>query len=564
MNAATPEKPLTKVEEIKTKSNFLRGTIADGLADTATGAIAEDDTNLLKFHGMYQQDDRDLRIERKRQNLEKAFIFMIRVRVPGGVATPDQWLMMDELSETYGNKTLKLTTRQAFQLHGLIKKDLRKTIQGMHSKLMDSIAACGDVNRNVMCNPDPEQSEHHQEVFQVAKSISEHLLPRSKAYYAIWLEQEKVAGTEEFEPIYGKTYLPRKFKIGVAIPPSNDVDIFSQDLGFIAIIENNKIVGYNVTAGGGLGTSHGQADTYPRLADVLGFVTPDQVLQVSECVVTTQRDYGDRTSRKHARLKYTIDDKGVEWFKAEVEKRMGFKFQPAKAFHFDRIADRYGWNKGVDGKWSLTLFIQNGRVKDTAEYPMKSALREIARIHDGDFRLTSSQNLIIAKISDANRPKIEAILKQNKMDKCWEQTGLRLNSLACVALPTCGLSLAESERYLPDLIKDLEKAIDESGLHNDAISIRMTGCPNGCARPYLAEIGLIGRAPGKYNVYLGAKYDGSRLNTLYKESLKHDEIVNELSAIIKRYAQERTTGEGFGDFCIRAEYVKPYVRPQKS
>ncbi len=560
MSTDTTVKPVTKVEEIKVKSNFLRGTIAQGLDDLSTGAIAEDDTNLLKFHGMYQQDDRDLRIERKRQNIEKAFIFMIRVRVPGGVSTSEQWLMMDELSETYGNKTIKLSTRQAYQLHGLIKKDLRKTIQKMHSQLMDSIAACGDVNRNVMCNPDPEQSEHHHEIFQLSKSISEHLLPKSKAYYEIWLEQEKIVGTEEFEPLYGQTYLPRKFKIGVALPPSNDVDIFSQDLGYIAIIENNKIIGYNVTVGGGLGTSHGQADTYPRLADVIGFVTPDQVLKAAEGIMTTQRDFGDRTSRKHARLKYTIDDRGIEWFKNEVENRIGFKFQPAKPFAFDRIADRYGWNKGIDGKWSLTLFIQNGRVKDTADYPMKTALREIAKIHDGDFRLTASQNLIIAKISESNRPQIEAILQSHKMDKCWEQSGLRLNSLACVALPTCGLSLAESERYLPDLLKEIEKTLEECGLQEDAISIRMTGCPNGCARPYLAEIGLIGRAPGKYNLYLGAKYDGSRLNSLYKESLKHDEIVAELSGIIRRYAKERTEGETFGDFCIRAEYVKPFQR----
>ncbi len=554
MSTETVEKALTKVEEIKSRSNFLRGTIADGLADTSTGAISDDDTNLLKFHGMYQQDDRDLRIERKRQNLEKAFSFMIRVRVPGGIATPAQWLTMDDLSETYGNKTMKLTTRQAFQLHGLLKGNLRNTIKGMHQKLMDSIAACGDVNRNVMCNPDPEQSELHQEVYEISKSISEHLLPKTRAYYEIWLEDEKVAGGEE-EPIYGATYLPRKFKIGVAIPPSNDVDIFSQDLGYIAVVENGKLIGFNVTVGGGLGTSHGQADTFARLADLIGFCTKEQVLKVAECVVTTQRDFGDRTSRKHARLKYTIADRGIEWFKGEVETRMGFKFQPAKPYSFTGIADRYGWHKGVQNKWSLTLFIQNGRVRDTANYPMKTCLREIAKIHDGDFRLTASQNLIIARISEENKSKIEEILRNHKMDNCWKQTGLRLNSLACVALPTCGLSLAESERYLPDLLNDLEKVIDECGLNQEAISIRMTGCPNGCARPYLAEIGLVGRAPGKYNLYLGAKYDGTRLNTLYKESLKHEDILKELSGLFRRYAQERNLGEQLGDFCHRAGYV---------
>lgn len=556
ISEAETEKPLSKNEGIKSASNFLRGTLLEGLSDQTTGALADDDTQLTKFHGIYQQDDRDVRAERRRQKLDKAYSFMLRVRVPGGIATPAQWLTMDRLSDQRANGTIKLTTRQAFQLHGIIKGNLQPVMRGMHEELMDSIAACGDVNRNVMCNPDPEQSEVHREVYETSKGISLHLLPRSRAYFEIWIDGKLQEGGEpEEEPIYGATYLPRKFKIGVAVPPSNDVDVFSQDLGYIAIVKDGKVVGYNVTVGGGLGTTHGNKETFPRLGDVIGFCRPDQVNAVAEAVVTTQRDYGDRTNRAHARLKYTIEDRGIEWFKAEVESRLGWKFAKAKPYKFDRIADRYGWHKGIGGKWTLTLFIQNGRVRDVEGYPMKTALRKIAEIHTGDFRLTASQNLIVAGITPKQKKVIEGILAENGMENCWEQTGLRLNSLACVALPTCGLALAEAERYLPDLVTALEDVVEEAGLSQQEISIRMTGCPNGCARPYLAEIGLIGRVPGKYNLYLGAKYEGTRLNTLYRESLTHEQIVAELKPILLGYAKDRKKGERFGDYCHRAGLV---------
>ncbi len=553
------EPKLSKNEAIKTASNFLRGTLAKGLADTLTGDISADDAQLIKFHGSYIQDDRDERSERRKKKLDKAYSFMIRVRVPGGVATPEQWLSMDALSDRYANGTLKLTTRQAFQFHGVLKSNLKTTIQKINQSLLDTIAACGDVNRNVMCNPNPYESDFHGEVLEVAQKISEHLTPRTRAYHEIWLDEEKIEGSEEeVEPIYGKTYLPRKFKIVVAVPPSNDVDIYAHDLGYIAIIEKGKIIGYNVTVGGGMGMTHGNAATHPRLAEVMGFCTPDQVVEVAEKVVLVQRDFGDRSNRAHARLKYTIQDRGLDWFRDEVEQRLGYKLGKAKPFKFDSTGDRYGWNKGADGKWHLTLYIPNGRVKDTAEFPMKTGLREIAKIHKGDFRLTCNQNLMIGQIADKDRPLIEKMLEQYGLDRGLSSSGLRLNSMACVALPTCGLSLAESERYLPDLVTELEEVVESCGLRDDAIIIRMTGCPNGCARPYLGEIGLVGKAPGKYNLYLGAGFDGARLNRLYKVSVKAEDLKEELRPLIESYAKERKKGECFGDFCMRSGWVKPF------
>ncbi|MEM9444148.1 MAG: NADPH-dependent assimilatory sulfite reductase hemoprotein subunit [Verrucomicrobiota bacterium] len=556
---------LAKNESIKTASNYLRGTLIEGLADQTTGSLAADDTQLTKFHGIYQQDDRDVRKERRKQKLEPAFSFMIRVRVPGGVCTPKQWLEMDEIATTYANQTLKLTTRQAFQFHGVIKSNLKTTIQDINKAVLDTIAACGDVNRNVMCNPNPYQSTLHADALKTAQDISDHLTPRTKAYHEIWLtdeagEKHQVTvdpehSNREEEPIYGKTYLPRKFKIVVAIPPSNDVDIFAHDLGFIAIIEEEKIVGYNITVGGGMGMTHGNEKTYPRLADVMGYCLPEQVVEVAEKVVLVQRDYGDRNDRKHARLKYTIEDHGLDWFKAEVEKRLGYKLEDPKPFHFDDNGDRYGWTEDANGSHHLTLFITNGRVKDSKDLPMLTGLREIAKIHTGDFRLTANQNLIIANISSTQKPAIKQLLEKYNMHDTYEASGMRLNSMACVALPTCGLSLAESERYLPSLIGELETVLEECGLRDDAITIRMTGCPNGCARPYIAEIAFVGRGPSSYNVYLGGGFVGDRLNKLYKQSVKASEIKGLLKPVILDYAQTRKGGEKFGDFVIRKGYV---------
>ncbi len=551
-NESDAPKPLAANEGIKTASNFLRGTIAEELLDESTGAISEDNQQLTKFHGLYLQDDRDLRTERRKAKLEKAFSFMLRVRLPGGRCTPAQWLVLDQLADERANGSLRLTTRQTFQFHGLLKGNVKPLVQGMHKVLLDSIAACGDVNRNVMAPPNPERSPAHAAMYDHAKGISEHLLPSTRAYHEIWLDEEKVAGGEpEVEPLYGATYLPRKFKIGFAIPPSNDVDVYSQDLGFIGIVENGELVGYNVTAGGGLGMSHGNVETYPRLADTLGYISADQVNAIGEAVMTTQRDYGDRTNRKHARLKYTIEDRGVAWFKAEVEQRSGITFGPAREINFTTIQDPHGWNKCADGTWFYGLHILSGRIIDRDGWKMKTALREIAQLGAGDFRLTPSQNVTISGLTTEQKAAVNAILAKYGLDKENERSPLRLNAMSCVALPTCGLALAESERVLPEVLEKFEKVFEAAGLAHDAISLRMTGCPNGCGRPYLAEIGFVGKGPGKYALYVGAKYNGSRLNRMLAPRVTIDESIELLTPIIQRYAQERSEGEEFGDFCDR-------------
>ena len=546
-------KPLAVNETIKAASNLLRGTLVADLQDTSTGAISDDNGQLTKFHGLYLQDDRDLRNALKKEGKEKAFSFMLRVRLPGGVATPAQWLVLDKLAGDLASPSLRLTTRQTFQFHGILKGDVKPLVQRMHKALLDSIAACGDVNRNVMAPPNPERSAALQEVYNHARDWSEFALPKTRAYHEIWLDEKLVAGGEpEREDMYGPTYLPRKFKTGFVLPPSNDVDVYSQDLGYIAILDGDKLVGYNVTVGGGLGMSHGNAETYPRLADALGFITPEHVNVIGAAVLSTQRDHGDRTNRKHARLKYTIEDRGVAWFKEQVEQRSGVTFGPARAVNFTTIEDPHGWHECADGTSFYGLHILSGRIRDEAGWPMKTALREIAEMHTGDFRLTPSQNVTISGVSREQRPKIEAILAKHGLHHENERSRLRLNSMSCVALPTCGLALAESERILPQLLEQLEPHFVQAGVASEAVSLRVTGCPNGCARPYLAEIGLVGRAPNKYALYLGAKYNGERLNRLASPSVTLDAAVKMLAPIIQRYGNERLPGEGFGDFCDRA------------
>jgi len=551
----------TRNEIIKENSRLLRGTIAEGLADVSTGAISEDDSQLTKFHGTYLQDDRDVRPERAKKKLEKAYSFMIRVRLPGGVTTSKQWLGLDAIAGTYANHTLRLTTRQTFQFHGVIKSNMKRAMQAMNAALLDTLAACGDVNRNVLAASNPYLSKTHAAVHDLAVKVSEHLLPQTGAYHEIWLDGEQVidetrpAKTDE-EPIYGTHYLPRKFKIVIAVPPSNDVDIFAHDLGYIAIVEGGKLVGYNVTVGGGMGMTHGEHDTFPRTADLLGFCTTEQAVDVAEKVVTVQRDWGNRESRKRARLKYTIEDRGLGNFRAEVEKRLGYKLGEPRPFEFTSTGDVIGWEQGTDKKWHLTLFVENGRIKDLPGWSLRTALREIAEVHPDGFVVTANQNLIIANVAAKAKAKIEAILKAHGIAIGTSLSGLRRNSMACVALPTCGLALAEAERFLPELLTALEESLDKAGLKGDDIVIRMTGCPNGCARPYLAEIGLVGRNPGLYNLYLGAAFNGSRLNKLYAEDVDKVRIVRLLEPLFARYAKEREEGEHFGDFAIRAGYVR--------
>ena len=550
--------PLDKLgpdETLKANSDYLRGTIKKSLADDVTAAVAANDGKLMKFFGIYQQDDRDIRDERRRQKLESAFFFMTRVRLPGGICSPSQWLKLDELARTYGGDTLRLTTRQTFQLHHVMKQNLRAVIQGLRDVLLDTKAACGDDTRGVMCAVNPSLSKLHGEVYALAKRASDHATHKTGAYNEIWYGAERQETDGPEEPFYGRTYMPRKFKIGFAIPPSNDIDVYSQDLGFIAIARGGKLKGFNVAIGGGLGRTDQAPKTYPRLATVIGYIETDKLFPTIGAVMSVQRDYGDRVDRSHARFKYTIDEKGLDWIKAEIERRLGFALAPAQPYTFTSNGDPLGWVKGEDGHDHCTLFIQNGRVINRPDRPMMDGLRAIARVHKGMFRITPNQNLIISDIAPKDRPAIEALLEEYGLDEFENRSGLRLNSMACVALPTCGLAMAESERYLPDLITKIEVILSVHGLKDDPITIRMTGCPNGCARPYIAEIGLTGRAPGKYNLYLGGGFHGQRLNKMYLENVGESAILEALDKTLGHYARDRKPGERFGDFAIRSGYV---------
>ena len=543
------------VERIKAESRLLRGSLVESLGDAVTGGLREDDLALIKFHGSYQQDDRDLRDERRRQKLEPAYSFMIRTRLPGGVCTPQQWLALDGIARRYANGTLRLTTRQAFQLHGVVKTELKATIAAINATLIDTIAACGDVNRNVLASANPVESRAHASAYEWAKRLSEHLLPHTRAYHEIWLDGEKVAGTPEVEPIYGPTYLPRKFKAAIAVPPVNDVDVFAQDLGFIAIVEDGELAGFNLTVGGGLGTTHGEAATYPRLADVVGFLKPEQLLAVAEAVVTTQRDYGDRSNRKHARLKYTIDERGLDWFVGEINRRQGFALAPARPFAFTSNGDRFGWTEGTAGLHHLTLRIPAGRIADGQGARRLTGLAEIARVHRGDFRLTPNQNLVIANVAANERRYIDALVVRYGLDEHLRARPVARDALACVALPTCPLAMAEAERYLQPFTTSVGRLLAAHGLGDEPLTLRITGCPNGCARPYLAEIALIGKAPGRYNLYLGGDGKGERLNSLYLENVDEPAILAALDAAFARWAAERAGHERFGDFARRAGLV---------
>ncbi|KAK4049151.1 Sulfite reductase [NADPH] subunit beta [Microbotryomycetes sp. JL201] len=542
--------PITN-EHIKIASKYLRGTVKEGLEDTSTGALAESDGQITKFHGIYQQDDRDIRDERKAAGLEPAYSFMVRMRLPGGVCTPAQWLAVDEISDRRGNHTFKLTTRQTFQFHGIVKANLKPAIQEINRMALDTIAACGDVNRTVVsCSA---LGPLHEKVFAFSRELSDGLKPQTSAYAEIWLDQKQVYGeaVHDVEPLYGEYYLPRKFKIAIAVPPTNDVDVFCHDLGYIAILDDNKeLLGYNVTIGGGMGVTHSMKTTYPRLADVIGFVKPEQGLEVAKAVLLTQRDNGNRANRKNARVKYTVDRMGLDNFKAEVEKRLGYKLDPARPYSFTSNVDEFGWQTGHDGRRHFTAFVENGRVQDEPGRAYKTALREIAKVHKGVFRLTPNQHVIIADIPPSEEKTIQQLLHKHGLDKT-DFSALRLSSAACVAFPTCGLAMAESERYLPVLIDKVEELMEESGLRNDSITMRMTGCPNGCARPWAAEIAFVGKAPGSYLMLLGGGYYGQRLNKIYREAVGEQEILDILKPMIKSYALERNDGEHFGDFVIR-------------
>lgn len=551
------EGPLADNERLKRESNFLRGTIEQDLQDPLTGGFNGDNFQLIRFHGMYQQDDRDIRPERTAQKLEPLHNVMLRARLPGGIITPAQWQVIDKFAEEhslYGS--IRLTTRQTFQFHGVLKRDIKLMHQTLNSTGIDSIATAGDVNRNVLCTSNPVESELHQEAYEWATKISEHLLPKTRAYVEIWLDGEKLGGDEE--PILGSNYLPRKFKTTVVIPPHNDVDIHANDLNFVAIAEGGKLVGFNVLVGGGLAMTHGDTSTYPRKASDFGFIPLSHVLEVAAAVVSTQRDWGNRVNRKNAKTKYTLERVGVEAFKAEVESRAGIPFAESRPYEFTSRGDRFGWVEGIDGKHHLTLFIENGRLLDFPGKPLKTGMLEIAKIHQGDFRLTANQNLIIAGVPAGEKARIEVLARQYGLldDGVSEQ---RKQSMACVALPTCPLAMAEAERMLPAFVTDIEGLLTKHGLADDAIIFRVTGCPNGCGRAMLAEVGLVGKAPGRYNLHLGGNLEGTRIPRLYQENITEPQILAELDRLIGRWAAERTAAECFGDFVIRVGVIAPVI-----
>jgi sulfite reductase (NADPH) hemoprotein beta-component len=551
--------PLADNERLKRESNHLRGTIEADLQDRITGGFTADNFQLIRFHGMYQQDDRDIRNERAKQKLEPLHNVMLRARMPGGIITPKQWLAIDKFADestSYGS--IRLTTRQTFQFHGVLKPNIKLMHQTLNSIGIDSIATAGDVNRNVLCTTNPVESELHQEAYEWAKKISEHLLPKTRAYAEIWLDGEKLETTDE-EPILGSNYLPRKFKTTVVIPPQNDVDVHANDLNFVAIAEEGKLVGFNVLVGGGLAMTHGDTSTYARKADDFGFVPLENTLDVAAAVVTTQRDWGNRSNRKNAKTKYTLDRVGIDVFKAEVERRAGVKFSDSRPYEFTGRGDRIGWSEGIDGKFHLALFIENGRLLDFPGRPLKTGVAEIAKIHKGDFRMTANQNLIVAGVPKSQKAKIEKLAREYGLmdDAVTEQ---RKNSMACVAFPTCPLAMAEAERFLPEFVTDVEDILKKHNLpEDDNIILRITGCPNGCGRAMLAELGLVGKAPGRYNMHLGGNRAGTRIPKMYKENITSAQILQEIDELVARWANEREEGEGFGDFTIRAGIIEEVI-----
>ena len=552
---------LSSNERIKIESDGLRGTIAEGLQDELTGAIREDDQALIKFHGMYQQDDRDRREERAEKKLDRLYSFMIRLRLPGGFLTSDQWIAAHNIAGENSTGVIKITTRQTIQLHGIFKSKIKPTIQDFNKVHLDSIATCGDINRNVLCSAHPKQSPIHEEIFSYADKISKMLMPKTRAYYEIWLDEEKILDKkDEEDPLYQDRYMPRKFKIAIAIPPNNDVDVFGNDIGLIAIVENNKLRGFNLAIGGGLSTTHGNPETYARLGTLIGFVNSEKkTLKAIYEILTVQRDHGNRSDRKLARLKYTIDRLGVDNFKKEVEKRTGFKFEEEKPFEFSQRKDYYGWYQNEKGNWYYTVFVENGRVLDDKQVALKSALLEVAKTGKVNFRFTTNQNVIISDVDPQDKNFINQILEQFKIIEHTEgASAIRKNAMACVALPTCPLALAEAQRYMPSLLTKIESLLAKYDLSEEEIIIRMTGCPNGCARSYIAEIGFVGTAIGKYNLHVGGDNEGFRLNKIYKENLDEKAILGELDAMFGSFKNERINNESFGDYSHR-RYVADQI-----
>jgi sulfite reductase (NADPH) hemoprotein beta-component len=545
---------LSSTERIKMASDSLRGTLAEGLQNEVTGAISDDDMALVRFHGMYLQDDRDRREERAAKKLERLYSFMIRLRLTGGVLSPEQWVALHHIAGENSTGVLKITTRQTIQLHGVLKSKVKPTLKAFNEIGLTTIATCGDINRNVLCTSHPKQSPLHAEVFGYAQEIVKMLLPKTNGYYEIWLDGEKLVDKElERDELYQNRYMPRKFKVALAIPPDNDIDVFANDLALIAIIEKDVLKGFNIAIGGGMSATHGNPDHYPRLASLLGFVSgKEQLLKAVYEVLTIQRDYGNRSDRKVARLKYTVDRLGLDWWKAELERRCGFALEETKPFTFTSRSDYYGWEQNHEGLWYYTIFIENGRVLDDENLPLKTALLEVAQTGKANFIFTCNQNLILGDIKKKDKYVVQEILeKYGIIAHTEEASAVRKNAIACVALNTCPLALAEGQRYFPSLLSKIELLLEKWELQNEEIIMRMTGCPNGCARPFAAEIGFVGTSYGHYNLYLGGDKVGERLNTKYKDNLDEAGILSELDFLFQTFSKERSNKEGFGDFANR-------------
>ncbi len=546
-------------ERLKEASPTLAGTIAATLADPALDRFSDDDNQFLKFHGIYQQDDRD------RRKTGKFYSLMVRGRIPGGILTPASYLVYDDLATRHGNNTLRITSRQSFQFHGVVKSHLGPLMKSLHQALLTTIAACGDVARNVMAPPTPITNGLGAQLLADAQRVSDALAPNTPAYHSIWVEGvqldlEAPENKHFADPLYGQTYLPRKFKVAFALPPLNDVDLFTNCLGFIAIAgDAGQLLGYNLTAGGGMGRSHGNDQTFPRLADVIGFLTPDRVVETAKAALTVHRDFGDRSDRKHARLKYLLAEKGVAWFRAELEQRLEFKLEEPKPFKFERQGDLFGWHRQQDGRLFLGLFVETGRIKDQDGYRLKTALRQVVEKFQPEVRLTPSQNLLLANLGPEHQAEITALLAEHGVAVAQQATVLRRASMACVALPTCGLALAEAERFLPGLLERISGLLAEAGLQDEEIIIRMTGCPNGCVRPYTAEIAFVGKSPGRYQLYFGGNEGNTRLSRLWQDVVKDAEILDTLRPVLTRFVIERIGRERFGDWCERALWAETSV-----
>ena len=550
IGTAEPVK-LSRNEGLKEGSPLLCGTIAQTLANGSVDRFTDDDYEFLKFHGIYQQDDRDKR------KVAKHYMLMVRTKFPGGVLSAAQYAACDDLATRYANNTIRITTRQDFQFHGIVKANLRQTMKGLNDALVTTIAACGDVERNVMAPPTPATSPLVDEVLLEARQLSGKLAPATPAYHSIWLEGKELdlnseANANFVDPLYGKRYLPRKFKTAFVIPPLNDIDIFTNDLGYIVIEENGRLAGYNLLAGGGMGMSHGNAQTFPRLADVIGFIRPEDLEAATKAVITIHRDFGDRSNRKHARLKYVLEERGADWFRIELEQRAKIRVEPTRRFQFTRQGDLLGWHQQTNGNYFLGLFVENGRIADSGNYRLKTGLRAAIDRFKPEVRLTPSQNLLLVNIRAEDRADLEQTLTEHGISATNAPfSPTRLASMSCPALPTCGLALAESERAMPGMLTKVEELLAQLGLQREELIIRMTGCPNGCARPYMAEIGFVGKAPNKYQIYLGGNEASTRLNRLYKDSVKGEDIIQELRVVLTRFLEQRQPGERFGDFCHR-------------